>query len=63
MASDIFSTEEINIAQAALGDSIKVSTLDGEIDGELGGVICRMDSIAGLDNITIGDPITIYGQI
>ena len=38
-------------------------TLDGEIDGELGGVICRMDSIAGLDNITIGDPITIYGQI
>ena len=32
MASDIFSTEEINIAQAALGDSIKVSTLDGEIE-------------------------------
>ena len=32
MESDIFSTEEINIAQAALGDSIKVSTLDGEIE-------------------------------
>jgi len=32
IASDVFSTEEINIAQAALGDTIKVLTLDGEIE-------------------------------
>jgi len=32
VASDIYSTEDINIAQAALGDKIKVDTLDGEIE-------------------------------
>ena len=28
MASDIFSTENINVAQAVLGDTINVQTLD-----------------------------------
>ena len=32
VASDVFSIEEINIAQAALGDTINVLTLDGEIE-------------------------------
>ena len=32
MASDIFSTENINVAQAVLGDTINVQTLDGEIE-------------------------------
>ena len=32
IASDIFSTENINIAQAALGDTINISTLDGEVE-------------------------------
>jgi len=32
VASDIFSVENINVAQAVLGDSINVQTLDGEIE-------------------------------
>jgi len=38
-------------------------TVDGEIEGELGGVICRMTSVDGIDSFEIGDTITIYGQI
>ena len=38
-------------------------TVDGEIDGELGGVICRMTTVEGIDSLQIGDTITIYGQI
>ncbi len=38
-------------------------TIDGEIDGELGGVICRMTTVEGIDSLQIGDTITIYGQI
>ena len=38
-------------------------TVDGEIEGELGGVICRMTSVEGIDSFEIGDIITIYGQI
>ena len=38
-------------------------TVDGEIDGELGGVICRMTTVDGMDSFEIGDTITIYGQI
>ena len=39
-------------------------TLDGEIDGELGGIICRMTSTTdGIDSIQLGDEITVYGQI
>ena len=38
-------------------------TVDGEIDGELGGVICRMTTAEGIDSLQIGDTITIYGQI
>ena len=38
-------------------------TVDGEIDGELGGVICRMTTVDGIDSFEIGDTITIDGQI
>jgi len=38
-------------------------TVDGEIEGELGGVICRTTSVDGIDSFEIGDTITIYGQI
>ena len=34
-------------------------TVDGEIDGELGGVICRMTTVDGMDSFEIGDTITI----
>ena len=32
VASDIYSTEDINIAQAVLGDNIVVETLDGDVE-------------------------------
>ena len=38
-------------------------TIDGEVDGELGGVICRMTTVDGVDSFEIGDTITIDGQI
>ena len=39
-------------------------TLDGEIDGELGGIICRINSmLVVVDDIEIGKTATVYGQI
>ena len=38
-------------------------TIDGEVDGELGGITCRMNTVDGIDSLKIGDITTVYGQI
>ena len=38
-------------------------TIDGEVDGELGGITCRMTTVEEINSLKIGDTITIYGQI